>query len=193
MEDTAWYVDVGLDVAKLLGAFQAFFREHSEHWVRRFDYQEARPQLLLQAFPQRIVKGGGRIEREYGLRRGRADLLILWAQGGRPRKFVVESKVLHKSLERTIRDGLVQTAAYMDRCAAEVGHLVIFDRDEERRWEEKVFHRRETIEGVGIDVWGDVIGGGQSASPSWCGVEDRACTQSNAEDLRHLDERKLPR
>ena len=23
----------GLDVAKLLGAFQAFFREHSEHWV----------------------------------------------------------------------------------------------------------------------------------------------------------------
>lgn len=30
------------------------------------DYKEAGPQLLLQAFLQRIVNGGGRIEREYG-------------------------------------------------------------------------------------------------------------------------------
>ena len=54
-EDLAWYVDDdgGLDVDKLLAAFQAFFREHSEHWVARFDYAEAGPQLLLQAFLQR--------------------------------------------------------------------------------------------------------------------------------------------
>ena len=156
VEDTAWYVDGdgGLDVVKLLGAFQAFFREHSEHWVERFDYREAGPQLLLQAFLQRIVNGGGRIEREYGLGRRRTDLLILWPQGGRTRKCVVECKVLHKGLERTIREGLVQTAAYMDRCAAEAGHLVIFDRDEARRWEEKLFRRRETVGGVGIEVWG---------------------------------------
>ena len=37
IEDTVWYVDAdgGLDVEKLLGAFQAFFREHSEHWLGR--------------------------------------------------------------------------------------------------------------------------------------------------------------
>ena len=132
VEDTAWYVDAdgGLDLVKLLAAFQAFFREHSEHWVARFDYHEAGPQLLLQAFLQRIVNGGGRIEREYGLGRGRTDLLILWPQGDRTRRFVVECKVLHKGLERTIREGLEQTAGYMDRCATEAGHLVIFDRDE---------------------------------------------------------------
>ena len=50
----------------LLADFQAFFREHSEHWQGRFAYAEAGPQLLLQAFLQRIVNGGGRIEREYG-------------------------------------------------------------------------------------------------------------------------------
>ena len=143
VEELAWYVDAGGDllVAKLLAAFQAFFREHSEHWVARFDYREAGPQLLLQAFLQRIVNGGGRIEREYGLGRGRTDLLIAWPQraGGADaagagrlveRKFVIECKVLRKSLERTIRDGLEQTAAYMDRCAAEAGLLVIFDRGE---------------------------------------------------------------
>ena len=166
VQELAWYVDAdgGLDVVKLLAAFQTFFREHSEHWVARFDYQEAGPQLLLQAFLQRVVNGGGRIEREYGLGRGRTDLLIVWPQRDAgsstegvncrwTRKFVVECKILHKSLERTIRDGLQQTAAYMDRCAAEAGHLVIFDRSD-RAWEDKVFHRRESAGGIEVHVWG---------------------------------------
>ena len=66
----AWYVDAdgGLDVEGLIAAFQAFFREHSEHWVQRFEqYHKAGPQLLLQAHLQRIMNGGGRIEREYAL------------------------------------------------------------------------------------------------------------------------------
>ena len=157
VEDTTWYVNVdgGLDVVKLMAAFQTFFREHSEHWVARFEYQEAGPQLLLQAFLQRIVNSGGRIEREYGLGRGRTDLLIVWPQGERTHKFVVECKLLHKSLEQTIADGLDQTASYMDRCAAEAGHLIIFDRREDKRWDDKIFHLRQTSgSGVEIDIWG---------------------------------------
>ena len=102
----------------------------------------------------RIVNSGGRIEREYGLGRGRTDLLIIWPQGGRKRKFVVECKILRQSLERTVRDGLAQTAGYMDRCAAESGHLVVFDRTEGRRWEDKVFRREEPVVGGTITVWG---------------------------------------
>ena len=60
-QEAAWYVDAdgGLNVATLLAvlaAFQTFFREHSEHWSQRYLYQEAWPQLLLQAFLQRVVK-----------------------------------------------------------------------------------------------------------------------------------------
>ena len=121
LQDTAWYVDAdgGLNVDKLLADFQKFFRAHSEHWAARFDYAEAGPQLLLQAFLQRIVNSGGRIEREYGLGRGRTDLLIIWPQGdGSPPhaagRFVIECKVLHEGLERTISEGLEQqTAGYM--------------------------------------------------------------------------------
>ena len=156
VQETEWYVDAdgGLNVPKLLAAFQEFFREHSEHWVARFDYQEAGPQLLLQAFLQRVVNGGGRIEREYGLGRGRTDLLILWPQGRRTRRFVVECKVLRKSLERTMAEGIEQTRGYMDRCAAEAGHLVIFDRARGKSWEQKVF-RREASAGAGsVTVWG---------------------------------------
>ena len=156
-QETAWYVeaDGSLNVDKLMAAFQTFFREHSEHSVTRFQYQEAGPQLLLQAFLQRVVNSGGRVEREYGLGRRRTDLLILWPQGEQTRKIVVECKVLHKSLEQTIAEGLEQTAGYMDRCAAEAGHLVIFDRRAARRWEDKVFRdRRASASGVEIDLWG---------------------------------------
>ena len=157
VQETAWYVDANgnLQVGALLAAFQQFFREHSEHWVGRFQYQEAGPQLLLQAFLQRIVNSGGRIEREYGLGRGRTDLLIVWPQGEQRLKVVVECKILHKSLEQTMAEGVEQTAGYMDRCGTEVGHLIIFDRRENRRWDDKVFHEcRRAASGVEIEVWG---------------------------------------
>ena len=38
---------------------------------------------------------------------------------------------------------LVHPAESMNRCAAESGHLVIFDRTEGRRWEDKVLRREE--------------------------------------------------
>lgn len=65
------------------GLLAAFFREHSERWVERFEYRAGGPELLLQAFLQRIANGRERIEREYGLDRGRTDLLIVWPQDGR--------------------------------------------------------------------------------------------------------------
>ena len=158
-DDPAWYVadDGVLEVDKLLAAFQEFFREHSEHWVERFQYKEAGPQLLLQAFLQRIVNSGGRIEREYGLGRRRTDLLLVWPVDGdasRTQKVVIECKVLHGGFERTLREGLEQTRAYMDHCAAAEGHLVLFDRTEGKSWDDKVYRREETEGGAPVAVWG---------------------------------------
>ena len=155
-EQTAWYVepDGKLHMDKLLAAFQAFFREHSEHWVERFQYKEAGPQLLLQAFLQRIVNGGGRIEREYGLGKMRTDLLILWPYGTHMQKVVIELKVLHKNLEQTLAQGLQQIGEYMDRCGTSEGQLVIFDRTPGKPWEEKLYRRQEQLPGKTITVWG---------------------------------------
>ncbi len=168
LQETEWYVqpDGGLDVEGLLEAFQRFFREHSEHWIERFQYREAGPQLLLQAFLQRIVNGGGRIEREYALGSRRTDLLIVWPPGrfggardrvepaAPARRYVVECKLLRGGLEATIREGVEQTLAYMDKCGGESGHLVIFDRDESTPWEEKLYRREESLDGRAVTVWG---------------------------------------
>ena len=158
-DDPAWYVDAGgaLRLEKLLARFQEFFRENAQSWVERFEYKEAGPHLLLQAFLQRIVNSGGRVGREHGLGRRRADLLIEWPEGEVVRKYVVECKVRHEGrrLERTVAEGVEQTAAYMDLCRAEAGHLVVFDRGAARSWDEKVFRDRRTAEsGVEIAVWG---------------------------------------
>ena len=136
--------DGGLDVAGLLAAFRQVFREDSEAWSQRFLFREAAPHVLLQAFWQRAVKGGGRIVREYGLGRARTDLLIEWRRDdGGAQRFVVECKVRRErdDLETLIREGAAQTAAYLDRCGAEEGHLVVVDQDEGKAWEEKIFQR----------------------------------------------------
>ncbi len=174
-QNPAWYVkaDGDLDMDKLLAAFQSFFREHSEHWLGRFDYREAGPQLILQAYLQRIVNGGGRIEREYGLGRGATDLLVLWPhREGLPsdlwRRFVVECKVLRdgdrRGLEGTIERGVEQTLGYMDKCGSGEGHLVVFNRTgdakgpaskkDSKHWEDRVFRREEARDGRKLVVWG---------------------------------------
>lgn len=152
----AWYLgaDGQLEMTRLLEAFQQFFREHAESWVERLDYKEAGPQLLLQAFLQRIVNSGGRVEREYGLGRRRTDLLVIWPYPKGVQRAVIELKIVYGSLERTLAEGLEQTWAYMDRCGTEEGHLVIFDREPDKPWEHKIFQRVEDCRGKRIAVWG---------------------------------------
>ena len=163
---TRWYVDDDgrLNMTKLLTAFSTFFGEHAEHWLAQLGaYREAAPQLILQSYLQRVVNSGGRIEREYGLGRGRTDLLVLWPrEAGQPsdlwERFVVECKVLRdtdrKSLARTVECGVKQTLGYMAQCGAEEGHLVVMDRrSEERRRSEGAEDRR--------DGEGEADGGGR--------------------------------
>ncbi len=151
-EEQVWYLneDRRLNMVKLLQSFQQFFRENSEAWLERFQYKEAGPQLLMQAFLQRITNGGGRIDREYGLGRRRTDLLLHWQD----QRIVIELKILYQGLDATIDKGLEQTADYMDKAAATEGHLVIFDRSENTPWSEKVWQRETEYSQQKIILWG---------------------------------------
>ena len=122
------------------------------------------PQLILQAYLQRIVNGGGRIEREYGLGRGRTDLLVLWPrEAGQPSdlwdRFVIESKVLRdsdrKSLAGTVEQGVEQTLGYMAKREAKEGHLVVVDRrsEERRRREGATAAEGRRADGRAVVVW----------------------------------------
>lgn len=63
--------DGSLDMDALMSEFQNFWAHNSEIWEQRADYTEAFPHLLMMAFLQRVINGGGRVEREYAAGRGR--------------------------------------------------------------------------------------------------------------------------
>ncbi|MEZ5535434.1 MAG: AAA-like domain-containing protein [Thiolinea sp.] len=162
-QETAWYVlpDGRLDIPALLRAFQQFFREHSDIWLQGLPFKEAGPQLILQAFLQRIVNGGGRINREYALGRKYTDLLLEWPLDkekgyyGEVQRVVLELKILHNSLDKTITDGVRQVADYARRCGSEEAYLLIFNRDPAVSWDDKIWHKPDyQYDGLPVSVWG---------------------------------------
>ena len=70
--------DGRLAFRRLLREFAAFWQEHGEVLAAGLPYHEVAPQLVLMAYLQRVVNGGGMIDREYGVGRGRIDLLVRW-------------------------------------------------------------------------------------------------------------------
>ena len=137
-----------LDMDALLRDFQSFWRENEAIWRKKYDYQEAAPQLIMQAFLQRIVNGGGRIEREMAAGTGRTDLCVLY----NGRKYPIELKIRRDG--STYARGVEQTAGYMDRLGCEEGWMVMFDQTKETPWEEKLFIRQEQAGGKMITVFG---------------------------------------
>ena len=60
---------------------------------------------------------------------------------------MVPREITYTAQARLVR----KTAWYVD---VESGHLIIFDRNESRSWEDKLFHRHGRAGGVEIEVWG---------------------------------------
>ena len=134
--------------------FQKFWRRHSEIWESKADYSEAFPHLLLMAFMQRIVNGGGNIEREYAAGRGRVDLGIEFAG----KTNIIEIKIVHPADGRktTLEIGLKQIGRYADKTNADSCHLVIFDRRDEfqkKSWKERLgWEKQQTPNGKPVTV-----------------------------------------
>jgi hypothetical protein len=129
-----------LDMDALLIEFGRFWRENSDAWELQSNYHEAFPHLLLMAFLQRVLNGGGRIEREYAAGRGRLDLLVEYGKD----RHIIEIKLVHEydSPENVLKKGLEQITRYRDAInGAAHAYLVIFDRRSGAKklsWEERI-------------------------------------------------------
>lgn len=118
-----------LEVEKLLVEFAEFWRESAESLRQQQAYPEAAAQLVFMAYLQRLVNGGGTIQREYAVGSGRIDLCVSWPlpSGGQER-FAFEIKVWREGRPDPEAKGLDQLATYLDRLSLESGHLLIFDQ-----------------------------------------------------------------
>ncbi|MDR2579075.1 MAG: PD-(D/E)XK nuclease domain-containing protein [Chitinispirillales bacterium] len=142
-EDSGWQwqnPDGSLDMDTLLREFQAFWRRHSEIWEEKSDYTEAFPHLLLMAFLQRVLNGGGHIEREYAAGRGRMDLAVEYNN----KTYIIEIKLIrsYDTPAEVRSDGLRQITRYRDKIDKNApAYLVIFDRRAETKkkpWDERI-------------------------------------------------------
>jgi len=133
--------DGSLDMDKLLKEFQAFWRRHSDLWEQKSNYTEAFPHLLLMAFLQRVINGGGNIEREYAAGRGRMDLAVEYHS----HLYIIEIKLIHSydSPAEIRKEGLEQIRSYRDKTDTSApAYLVLFDRRPEAKqksWDERLF------------------------------------------------------
>ena len=127
---SADFVDASgvLDIERLLAGFRAFWCEHAELYLDRQPYHEAAAQLVFMAYLQRVVNGGGFVDREYGVGRGRIDLHIRWQGPEGLERWGVELKIHRPNAPDPLSSGLDQLAGYLDRLSLDRGVLVIFDQ-----------------------------------------------------------------
>jgi hypothetical protein len=137
-----------IDMNFLMTDFQQFWRENSEIWGEMIRYTEAAPHLVLMAFLQRVINGGGLILREMAIDTGRTDLGIVYDG----KKYPIEIK-LWKG-EQYYQRGLSQTAKYIDGLGCQEGVLAVVNRSKELSWAEKIYQKTETIDGKTIFVYG---------------------------------------
>jgi hypothetical protein len=145
--------DGKMDMDYLITDFQAYWRENCEIWKGRYkkdfyEYDEAATHLVMQAFFQRVVNGGGQVLREMALGTRQADLCVVYDG----KKYPVELKILQNERSRAV--SLKQISDYADKVGADAGWLVVFDRDAEKSWDEKIYMKTETVNGKVITVAG---------------------------------------
>ena len=116
--------------------------------VEAAHYGEAGPRLVLMAYLQNVLNGEGRSLREYATGRGRVDLSLEVLGRRYPTK--LESRYGEKSVE----EGCQQLTGYTERMGCDQGWLVVSDRRTSVSWDEKVYHRAETVEGKTVHVFG---------------------------------------
>jgi hypothetical protein len=140
--------DGALDLPRLMSEWQSFWRKDGHLAAGGFGYQEAGPHLMLMAFLQRVVNGGGRVEREYGLGRGALDLLVEW----RAARHVIEVK-LRRDTETEV-DALEQVRRYLDTAGVDEGWLVLFDLRSTKPWDQRLTTRTVEANGKRVHVVG---------------------------------------
>ena len=144
---TPWATPDGLDMPGLMSAFQAFWRENSGADRRAYEYGEATPHLVLMAFLQRVINGGGRIEREMALGSKRLDLCVEY----RGRRYAVEVKTA-----KNFAGGksYAQLAGYLETLGLSEGWMAVFDTGGEKPWDEKLYTRDEVFNGKTLHIVG---------------------------------------
>jgi hypothetical protein len=110
-------------------------------------YDEAVYYVILLAFLQRVVNGGALVRRQFAEGRGAVDICVLF----KDRKYLIELKIKGRKSEENHLD---QLAGYLNTAGEKEGWLLIFDRDRDKKWDDKITWRTIQHKGFTIHIIG---------------------------------------
>jgi len=120
----SWLVDGHIDLDRLRENFLAFWSLHRDMMKDRITYPEAVSHFGLMTYLDRVANGGGRVDREYAVGRGRLDLLLHHGDVRLP----IEVKVHRDRSGDPVPAGLSQLDRYCERLGVSHAWLVVFDQ-----------------------------------------------------------------
>ncbi len=164
---SSWQDATGrLNPRQFLLNFLDFWREHGESMMQSVSYHEAAPHLVLMAYLQRVINGGGRssaLSSHASCAAERAHMDVRTGQAGAgcvgriereyaagsgrldllvivgAQHMAIEVKVWRTGRKDPLIDGLQQMQRYLQRLNLDQGNLVIFDqRNDAAIWDERM-------------------------------------------------------
>jgi hypothetical protein len=121
----AWLDATGrIDLVRLRDDFLNFWSRHRDMMKDRIRYPEAVAHFGLMTYLDRVANGGGRVDREFAVGRGRLDLLLVHGDV----KLPIEVKVHRDHDGDPTHEGLEQLDGYCEGLRVATGWLVVFDQ-----------------------------------------------------------------
>jgi hypothetical protein len=141
----------GLNIDKILKAFQIFYNRYYERWVEHFNYKNAGAFLLFQAFLQRITDGGGKIQREYGIGNKSTTIILNWPSRQFRQKCIFDLCLLSMPVKENIKESSEYLYQKMKENGIKRGYLLLFNIQPDSLWEQKLF--KTSRDGYTLDIW----------------------------------------
>jgi hypothetical protein len=148
-----WTDGQTLFLSNLLEEFQKFWRKIMDARAKRLSlleviqHDEANHVIILFSFLQRALNSGATIYHEYAEGRGAVDLCAIF----NGKEYLVEVKL--EGVE-PLEDSLSQLSRYLDTAGEKEGWLVIFDKDQNKPFDDKFYIKTEQFKDKIIHVFG---------------------------------------
>jgi hypothetical protein len=141
--------DAAFDMTAAVRSFQARWRERRRQLSPPFGMSKAMGHLALMAFLRKALPPADGLLREYGLGRGRLDLIA------RVKGEILPVGAVILEAEDRLREYVSRMARYLGILRARTGWLVVFDpAPPDEAWERGIYWRTEKIEGRTLHVVG---------------------------------------
>ena len=103
--------------------------------------------MLLMAFLQRVLNGGGSIHWEMAVGRGRTDLVVEYAE----ERFVLELKIKNQNYRQ--EKAFIQLSRYLDSVGEKHGYLILFEPkpSTEIAWEDRIKWGKTEYKHLGVN------------------------------------------